>query len=94
MERHLIRKVSPNLFVSNIRAAHRYCVEKLGFVSPMLWGEPPSFGIPQREGVQFMLRQATEPGQVRPNSAVIEDTWDLYFDVSDARALLAEYSAK
>ena len=87
-----IRGVAPVFLVRDVLAAHAYYAEKLGFRSPRMWGEPPTFCIPQRDGIEIMLNQVGPGDEVRPNSAV-DGRWDAYFWVRNADALFEEFKS-
>jgi len=80
------------LHVRDVVRAHAYYAEKLGFRSPRMWGDPPVFCIPQRDGLALMLSQVEAGQDVRP-SGMGTDNWSAYFWVSDADALHAEFAA-
>ena len=88
-----IRSVAPVLLVRDVVAAHDYFADKLGFRSPRMWGEPPTFCIPQRDGHEVMLNQVLPEHEFRPN-ADYDGRCDAYFWVNDADALYAEFKAK
>ena len=88
-----IRSVAPVLLVRDVVAAHDYFADKLGFRSPRMWGEPPTFCIPQRDGHEVMLNQVLPEQEFRPN-ADYDGRCDAYFWVNDADALYAEFKAK
>jgi uncharacterized glyoxalase superfamily protein PhnB len=58
-----------------------------------MWGDPPTFCIPQREGLSIMLAQADAGKGVHPNSEH-EGRIDVYFWVNDADALWEEFRTK
>jgi uncharacterized glyoxalase superfamily protein PhnB len=87
-----MRAVSPILLVSDVVAAAAYYADALGFRSPRLWGEPPMFCIPERDGLSVMLNQVGAGDSFRPN-ADYDGRFDAYFYVSDADALYAEFQA-
>ncbi|HEV2817517.1 MAG TPA: VOC family protein [Allosphingosinicella sp.] len=87
-----MRAHAPVLMVGDVVRAHAYYADKLGFRSPRMWGEPPTFCIAEREGLELMLSQV-EPGKgVHPN-ADHSGRLDAYFWVNDADALYAEFAA-
>jgi uncharacterized glyoxalase superfamily protein PhnB len=73
--------------------AHAYYADRLGFRSPRMWGEPPTFCITEREGLELMLAQADPDKAVHPN-AEHDGRIDAYFWVRDADALCAEFRGK
>lgn len=87
-----MRSHAPCLMVSDVVAAHAYYAEKLGFRSPRMWGDPPTFCIASRDGLELMLAQVDEGNSVHPN-AENAGRIDAYFWVSDADALHAELTA-
>ena len=91
-EARQMRAVAPVLLVADVVSAHAYYAEKLGFRSPRMWGEPPMFCIPQRDGLSVMLNQVDPGDSFRPNFDH-NGRCDAYFWVSDADALFSEYSA-
>ncbi len=88
-----MRGVAPVLLVRDVVSAHAYYADKLGFRSPRMWGDPPTFCIPQRDGLEVMLNQVGATDDFRPNSH-FDGRWDAYFWVTDADALHAEFQAK
>ncbi|MEM9447696.1 MAG: VOC family protein [Cyanobacteria bacterium P01_E01_bin.6] len=71
-----IRASSPHFFVSDIITSVRFYVDVLGFDEPKLWGDPPAFAMPSRDGFVVMLNQA-DSKQPRPNG--LNNCWDVYF---------------
>ena len=88
-----MRGVAPVLLVRDVVAAHAYFADKLGFRSPRMWGDPPVFCIPQRDGLEVMLNQVRPGDNFRPN-ADYQGRFDAYFWVHDADALHAEFEGK
>ena len=89
---HLIG-LAPYFMVRDLAQALDYYCDVLGFARPQLWGEPPTFAMPQRDGFVVMLYQAEAAAAVHTN-ANRGGAWDAYFWVSDADALFAEFAAK
>jgi uncharacterized glyoxalase superfamily protein PhnB len=87
-----MRSVAPILLVRDVVAAAAYYREALGFSVGRMWGEPPQFCIPQRDGVQVMLNQVDAGDLFRPN-ADFDGRFDAYFYVDDVDALHAEFQA-
>ena len=87
-----IREVSPILLVRDVLAAHEYFSSKLGFRSHRMWGDPPMFCIPERDGLSVMLNQVGAGDEFRPNASY-DGRFDVYFWVHDADALFAEFTA-
>lgn len=82
--------VCPHFLVSDLGRSLDYYVDVLGFDRPPLWGDPPVFAMPQRDGFIVMLNQA-DGLTPRPGG---EGTWDAYFWCDDADALYAEVKAR
>jgi catechol 2,3-dioxygenase-like lactoylglutathione lyase family enzyme len=87
-----MRAHAPVLLVRDVVAAHAYWADKLGFRSPRMWGEPPTFCIPQRDGLSVMLNQVGPEDTFRPNGDY-DGRCDAYFWVRDADALCEEFKA-
>lgn len=81
---------APVFFIQDLHRSLDYYCDILGFERPHLWGDPPNFAMPQREGFIIMLSQPDDPGRIQPKG----DIWDAYFWVSDARKLYEEMTAK
>src|SRR5207237_687760 len=75
---------------AEINKAAAYYGEALGFTVGRMWGDPPHFCIPQRDGIEVMLNQVRSEDIFRPN-ADYNGRLDAYFWVKDADALHAEY---
>lgn len=76
---------APLFRVNHIQRAVDYYVEVLGFERPHLWGEPPFFAMPKREGIIVMLQEHQDG--TRTNEGV----WDAYFWVADAGSLFKKF---
>jgi catechol 2,3-dioxygenase-like lactoylglutathione lyase family enzyme len=88
-----MRAHAPCLMVSDVVAAHDYYADRLGFRSPRMWGDPPTFCIAERDGLELMLAQADAGKAVHPN-AENDGRIDVYFWVNDADALHDEFRGK
>ena len=53
------RSTAPFFLIKDLQASIDYYHRALGFNRPELWGEPPDFAMPSRDGFIVMLRQAT-----------------------------------
>ena len=71
----------PHFYISNLIASVRFYVNVLGFEEPKLWGDPPGFAMPQRDGFTVMLNQIEERPPT-PNGNQEYD-WDAYFWVDE-----------
>jgi hypothetical protein len=87
-----LRGVSPVLLVADVVRAAGYFKDRLGFAIPRFWGDPPTFTIARRDGVEVFLNQVGEGDAFKPN-ADYDGRYDAYFYVRDADALYAEMSA-
>ena len=83
---------APVLLVRDVLKTHAYFADKLGFRSPRMWGDPPTFCIAQRDGLEVMLNQVGADDTFRPNGDY-DGRCDVYFWVNDADALCGEYKA-
>ena len=88
-----IRSVTPILLVADVVKAAAYYADALGFRTPRMWGDPPTFCIPWRDGQEVMLNQVGDSGLVHPN-AVQDGRFDAYFWVNDADALFDELKGR
>ena len=91
-ETRQLRSVSPVLLVADVVRAADYFKDKLGFAAPRFWGDPPTFTIARRDGVEVFLNQVDKDCPFKPN-ADYDGRFDAYFYVRDADALYAEMSA-
>jgi uncharacterized glyoxalase superfamily protein PhnB len=85
---------APVLLVRDVVAAANHYRDVLGFSYSQFYGDPPDFVVLARQGQYLMLRQAVNPRHVVPHWTVSPKTSDVYFWVSDADALHAEFLAK
>ena len=79
---------APYFVVRNLKSLEYYH-RALGFDMPQLWGEPPTFAMPSRDGFTFMLKQAEAEDTVI-TSRDQGGFWDAYVWINDADALFAE----
>ncbi len=82
----LIRSMAV-LEVSDVVRSEAFFVERLGFSSHGVWGQPPAFCIVQRGQVTIAL-DASRDGRVLP----VNQYWAAYIYVTDADALAAEFA--
>jgi catechol 2,3-dioxygenase-like lactoylglutathione lyase family enzyme len=88
-----MRAHAPCLMVTDVVKSRSYYADRLGFRSPRLWGDPPTFCIAQRDGLELMLAQVDHGKSVHPN-AENDGRIDVYFWVNDADALHRELTGK
>lgn len=81
---------APILFVGDLLKSVDYWVEKVGFKTLGVWGEPPDFAILARDEVHIMLSQAPDGHKIVPHWRIRDKMWNAYFWVDDAAALYAE----
>jgi len=86
--------VAPFIFVADVIRAASYYRDVLGFAFDRLWGEPPCFCMPHRDGLTIMLSEVADKARIQPNGGEIGESWDAYVWVRDADALFAEFTAK
>jgi uncharacterized glyoxalase superfamily protein PhnB len=87
--------IAPYFFVREVVKAAEYYRDALGFSYPQFWGVPPTFCMPQRDGVTIMLSQTLDTSIIRPNAkARGDESWDAYVWVKDADALYAEVAPR
>jgi predicted enzyme related to lactoylglutathione lyase len=82
------------LLVKDIVAASAYYRDKLGFAFDELFGDPPSYCILHRDGCSLMLKQADDPRHVVPHWTVSDKLCNVYFWVTDADSLCAEFRSR
>ncbi len=84
------KATAPHFVVRSLKESVEYYHRALGFSMPQLWGDPPEFAMPSREGFIFMLKQAAEGVDVvtsRDQSGV----WDAYIWINDADSLFSKF---
>ena len=87
-----MRGVAPVLLVADVQKAAAYFRDALGFNIPRFWGDPPTFTIASRDGLEVMLNQVGAADVFRPNGDY-DGRFDAYFWVRDADALHAEFAS-
>jgi predicted lactoylglutathione lyase len=84
---------APVLLVSDVVASANYFRDCVGFSYDKFYGDPPNFCIANRDGHYLMLAKADDPSQITPNWKVVDQMWNAYFWVDDAKALFDEFQA-
>jgi uncharacterized glyoxalase superfamily protein PhnB len=88
-----LNSITPVLFVRDVPASATFFNEKLGFATDFLYGDPPFYGSVSRGGVCLHLRCVHQPNftelAARELSLILAT-----IEVSDVRALFAEFSAR
>ncbi len=84
--------IAPMFFVADVEKAAAYYRDVLGFVVERIWGEPPCFCMPRRDGLTVMLSEVEDKTRIRPNGSD-GCSWDAYVWVLDADALFAAFTS-
>jgi uncharacterized glyoxalase superfamily protein PhnB len=87
-----LRSAEPQLFVTDIRAAAEYFVQKLGFRLVFLHGDPPFYGQVSRDGAALNLRHVDAP-PIDPALAAREDFLAVSINTDEVSALYREFQA-
>jgi catechol 2,3-dioxygenase-like lactoylglutathione lyase family enzyme len=85
---------APVLLVRDVVAAAEYYRDRMGFQFSRFWGEPPDFVILEREGLRLMLHRPPADVPIVPHWKVSSGMWNVYFWVTDADALCAQFRSK
>ncbi len=81
---------APVFFVSDLLRSVKFYVDVLGFGQPNLWGHPPAFAMPERDGYIVMLSRQDDHSLIQPKATI----WDAYFWVNNVESLYEEYKSK
>lgn len=81
---------APILLVRDVAASANYYRDEVGFSINGLWGEPPGFCILERDAYCLMLSCVDNEDAIRPHYTFVENMWNVYFWVNDARAMYEE----
>jgi catechol 2,3-dioxygenase-like lactoylglutathione lyase family enzyme len=84
---------APYFPVADVERSAVHYERVLGFSREYIAGTPPQFAILNRDGLAIMLRLVAAPERISPNEQQ-GGTWDAFFWVRNASALLAELRAK
>lgn len=84
-----IQAVFPKFLVRSVAESTRHYRDVLGFRVSNSFGDPPVFGIVERDGCGIHLKQ----GAARPRRTT-EEAWDAYFEVTGLDALHAELCSR
>jgi uncharacterized glyoxalase superfamily protein PhnB len=87
-----LRAIAPLFFVADVAKAAAYYRDVLGFAFDRIWGDPPGFCMPRRDGLTVMLSEVDDKTRIRPNGSD-GCSWDAYVWVRDADALFAAFKA-
>jgi hypothetical protein len=84
---------APVLLVSDVVASANYFRDCVGFSYDRFYGDPPHFCITNRDGHFLMLAKADDPSKITPYWKIVDQMWNAYFWVDDAKALHDELVA-
>ena len=80
-----ILATTPVFVVSDVARSLAWYCDKLGFREPAMWGgDPPEFGMCNRDDLDLMVSCAETPAHIRPNGP--NKVWDLCILVEDVAA--------
>ena len=85
--------IEAQLYVTDIDRAVRFYTAKLGFTVAFLYGEPPHYGMVQRDNARLCLRLVHEPvfvGDIRERQQLLAASITLD-SATDLRQLCTEY---
>jgi uncharacterized glyoxalase superfamily protein PhnB len=88
----MLRSAEPQLFVTDIRAAAEYFVQKLGFRLVFLHGDPPFYGQVARDAAALNMRHV-DTRLIDPALAASEDLLGASINTDDVAALYREFQA-
>lgn len=96
LDRCTMSRAAPYFLVNDVFATAEFYRDVLGFTFDEFFGDPPSFTMVARDGVDIMFRQVrpARPAAIWPNRRVMEETFDAYIYVSDVDLLATELRAK
>jgi hypothetical protein len=83
---------APYFPVADVERSATHYERVLSFARDYIAGSPAEFAIVSRDGLSIMLRRVAKPALIAPNEKQ-GGTWDVFFWVSDVRALHAELKA-
>jgi catechol 2,3-dioxygenase-like lactoylglutathione lyase family enzyme len=91
-----MKRAVPYFLVDDVFATAEFYRDVLGFTFDQFFGDPPSFTIVERDDVRIMFRQVrpARSAVARPNSSVMDETFDAYVYVTDVERLATELRAK
>ena len=82
---------APHLLVSDVPRTVDWFVDVLGFKRPKLWGDPPEFAMPKRDGFIVMVQYCAD---VAPKPHGVDQYTDAYFWVQDLAPWVEEIRAR
>jgi catechol 2,3-dioxygenase-like lactoylglutathione lyase family enzyme len=87
-----LTRSAPYFPVTDVARAAAHYQGVFGFTTEYSAGSPAEFAIVTRDGFSIMLRRVPDASPISPNERQ-GGTWDVFFWVSDVRALHAELTA-
>lgn len=88
-------RIAPVLLVRDVEASVAFWRDRVGFETDAIYGHPPNFAMPTRDGVTLMLLQVPAGVDVPPPSwRVVDKANQAYIWVDDADALYEELVAR
>jgi len=90
-----ILRIAPVFLVRDIEASVAFWRDRVGFETDEIYGDPPNFAMPTRDGVTVMLAEAPagrEPPV--PNWRVLDKCNQAYLWVDDANGLYEELQVR
>src|ERR1700722_17357662 len=84
--------IAPLFFVADVAKSAAYYRDVLGFTFDRIWGDPPCFCMPRRDGLTVMLSEVDDKTRIRPNGSD-GCSWDAYVWGRDADALFVTLKA-
>jgi catechol 2,3-dioxygenase-like lactoylglutathione lyase family enzyme len=85
---------APVLLVRDSFKSSAWYRDVLGFSFDRIWGEPPSFCMPRRDGFIIVLGQPKNADMIRTNDQVEGSSWGAYLWCKDAGKLFREFKSK
>ena len=92
MPKARLTRSAPYFPVTDVARAAAHYQLVLGFQTEYVAGSPAEFAIVTRDGFSIMLRRVANAHRISPNEQQ-GGSWDVFFWVSDIRALHAELVA-
>jgi Glyoxalase/Bleomycin resistance protein/Dioxygenase superfamily len=83
---------APVLLVKDVTHSANWYRDKLGFRYDEIFGDPPRFCIPERDGFYLMLCQCEED-KILPHWKIIDKMWNAYFWVNDVEEIYKEFKS-
>ncbi|MGE0267395.1 MAG: VOC family protein [Candidatus Omnitrophota bacterium] len=85
---------APILIVKSIEKSVEYYMNQCGFEEPLFYGEQKTFCMIHRDLCELMLHQVEDPGEIKPHWKVVNNLWNIYYWVDDAKLLYDELRSR